>query len=74
MIIYKILSLTLQLFCLLYHNRAHLKAKSKVLLDPLDYDDFADLLAGKDIEPKGTQANNIMHSSYILVYYCSSSI
>ena len=35
---------------LLLLNRAHLREGTKVLLDPLDYDDFNDILAGKEVE------------------------
>jgi len=31
---------------------ANLRAAARVLLDPLDHDDFDDLLAGKEVESK----------------------
>ena len=40
-------------------NRVPLREKSKVLLDPIDYEDFKDLLAGKEVKSSGGKGKTI---------------
>lgn len=45
-----------------------MRAGTKVLLDPLDYKDFSDLLAGKDLDSKSASANG--KNQYLLPDEC----